>query len=72
MDKATKMRIDFLNSNYYPLEVHHLNKHGKIYLGDKGNKLCRFCKRKDGETTFKNESLNEFNEIVQTIKTYRI
>lgn len=44
--------MDKLGDNYLPLTVYHLNQEDKIHLGDDLNRVCRFCKKDDTETTF--------------------
>jgi hypothetical protein len=56
LDPATQMRLKFLDENYIPLVDYHLNQEGKIFLGDKDNKKCRFCGKSEPETTFSNVS----------------
>lgn len=52
MNKATEYMMAFLENNYIPLVNHHLNEDDKVYLGEKDNRTCRFCKKDKTETTF--------------------
>ena len=55
-DEIAKKRLKFLEDNYVPLIDYHLNNKCEIYLGDKINRTCRFCKKSEGEVTFKNKA----------------
>ncbi|MDD5019449.1 MAG: HNH endonuclease [Candidatus Omnitrophica bacterium] len=56
-----KERIKFYEENYGFLPLH-INKGGKIYIGDKNNRYCRFCGRRKPEVKFRNiaHALPEF------------
>lgn len=56
MNEKTKFMTDFLNDNYIPLVVHHLNEEDKIFLGSETDRICRFCNKGETETTFNNVS----------------
>ena len=62
LDQLTQDRLKFLDNNYSPLIDYHLNKEEKIYLGNKENRVCRFCGRDSTATTFRNiaHALPEF------------
>lgn len=53
LDIVTQKRLKFLNENYIAIVTHHLNQEGKIYLGDKNHKKCRFCSKTEPDVTFK-------------------
>ncbi len=53
MNAQTKHMMDFLGANYNELVTYHLNEEEKIYLGDKDNRVCRFCKKDSTQTTFR-------------------
>lgn len=52
MNEQTKHMMDFLEANYDELVTYHLNEEEKIFLGDKDNRVCRFCKKDSNQTTF--------------------
>lgn len=56
MNETTQFMLNFLATNYIPLITYHLNDDDKIYLGDIENRICRFCKKNESETTFNNVS----------------
>jgi len=68
----TQKRLKFLEENYVPLVTYHLNEEGKIYLGKKDNKKCRFCGRTEAETTFSNvaHAIPEFTGNKKLISYY--
>ena len=45
--------MDRLSENYTPLICYHINDDNKIHLGDKKDKMCRFCGKKHPEVKFK-------------------
>lgn len=47
-------RMAKLENNYIPHKVYHLNTTEKIFLGEKENKKCRFCKKAEPEVEFNN------------------
>jgi hypothetical protein len=55
-DFRTLQDVAFFEANYFPLETLHLTQSDKKYLGDRNNRVCRFCNRNDQETAFTNES----------------
>jgi len=48
-------QINFYDTNYFPAVIH-LNFSQKRYLGNKHDKVCRFCGLKSPDTTFKKEA----------------
>lgn len=56
-----KERIIFYETNYGILPLH-ISKGKKIYVGDRDNRYCRFCGRREPEAKFKNiaHALPEF------------
>jgi hypothetical protein len=56
MTEQAKYMLEFLGRNYDNLVRYHLNQDDKIYLGDKENKVCRFCEKDKTETSFSNVS----------------
>lgn len=55
-------RLIKLDNNYIPHKIYHLKTEEKIFLGEKDNKKCRFCK--------KNEPEVEFNKIAHAIPEF--
>lgn len=55
-------QIDFYEANYIPAPLH-LNFSHKKYLGNKNNRVCRFCGLKSPDTTFKKEA-HAFPELI--------
>lgn len=72
IDEVTKKRLKFLDENYTPVTTYHLNKEGKIYLGDKDDRKCRFCSRTEPEVTFKSvaHAIPEFTGNKKLIAYY--
>lgn len=52
MKMTIQERMTKLDQNYIPHKIYHLKKNEKIYLGDKDNKICRFCKKTEPEVNF--------------------
>lgn len=71
-DEVTKKRLKFLDDNYVPLVDYHLNQDGKIFLGDKKNRKCRFCGKTKPETSFSNvaHAIPEFTNNKKLIAYY--
>jgi hypothetical protein len=72
LDAATQMRLRFLDENYISIDTYHLNEEGKIFLGDRSDRRCRFCHRKEPEATFKSvaHAIPEFTGNKKLIAIY--
>ena len=72
LDQSTTERIAFLGSNYTQLVVYHLDKHEKIFLGCKENRICRFCGKSSPDVTFKSvaHAIPEFTNNKYLIAYY--
>jgi len=46
-------RLSFYEENYEPIATYHLDKGGKLYVGN-DDKKCRFCGKSEPDVTFKN------------------
>ncbi|WP_055437700.1 HNH endonuclease [Lacinutrix algicola] len=49
---TVEKRMIILENNYIPHKTYHLNTTEKIYLGNKEDKKCRFCKKTEPEVLF--------------------
>lgn len=56
MNTETDKLIQLLDENYTSLITIHLNENKFIYLGDKNNRICRFCGKQHPDVTFNNEA----------------
>ncbi|EGR4192360.1 hypothetical protein DDO01_19135 [Vibrio cholerae] len=52
MPVSIKDRLEFYEKNYVPIAEYHLDKGGKLYVGN-SDKVCRFCGKGEPDVTFK-------------------
>ncbi|RZG00166.1 hypothetical protein EXT48_19110 [Pseudoalteromonas sp. CO348] len=53
MSLSINERLDFFETNYDPIATYHLDKGGKLYIGN-DDKKCRFCGETEPNVTFSN------------------
>lgn len=53
MSITIEERLEFYEENYVPIAEYHLNKGGKLYIGN-NDKICRFCGKGEPDVAFKN------------------
>ncbi|SNV36966.1 Uncharacterised protein [Chryseobacterium taklimakanense] len=62
-------RLKEIDENYIVKNLYHLDEPNKIFLGNKEERLCRFCGKNSNETTFK-KTAHAIPEFVENYKLF--